>query len=55
MAYGGSYTPEAHALYASARFTEYDLSEPWEMVVNHYHSAIGVRVDMGSAASASFK
>lgn len=25
----GSYTPEAHALYASVGFTEYDISEPW--------------------------
>jgi mycothiol synthase len=30
MAYVGSYSPEAHALYASVGFTEYDLSEPWE-------------------------
>jgi len=29
MAYVGSYSPEAHALYASVGFTEYDLSEPW--------------------------
>jgi mycothiol synthase len=29
MAYAGSYAPGAHALYASAGFTEYDLSEPW--------------------------
>jgi len=29
MAYVGSYTVEAHALYASVGFTEYDLSEPW--------------------------
>ena len=29
MAYVGSYTPAAHALYASVGFTEYDLSEPW--------------------------
>jgi mycothiol synthase len=29
MAYVGSYTPPAHALYASVGFTEYDLSEPW--------------------------
>jgi len=25
----GSYTPPAHALYTSVRFTEHDLSEPW--------------------------
>ena len=29
MAYVGSYTEAAHALYASVGFTEYDLSEPW--------------------------
>jgi hypothetical protein len=29
LAYVGSYTPAAHALYASVGFTEYDLSEPW--------------------------
>ena len=29
MAYVGSYSVEAHALYASVGFTEYDLSEPW--------------------------
>ena len=29
MAYVGSYSPEAHALYASVGFTEYDRSEPW--------------------------
>jgi mycothiol synthase len=29
MAYVGSYALPAHALYASAGFTEYDLSEPW--------------------------
>jgi mycothiol synthase len=29
MTYVGSYTPPAHALYASVRFTEYELSEPW--------------------------
>ncbi len=29
MAYVGSYSPGAHALYASAGFTEYDVSEPW--------------------------
>jgi len=29
MAYVGSYTAEAHTLYASVGFTEYDLSEPW--------------------------
>ena len=29
LAYVGSYTPRAHALYASMGFTEYDLSEPW--------------------------
>jgi mycothiol synthase len=29
MAYVGSYTPPAHALYASVGFEEYDLSEPW--------------------------
>jgi GNAT superfamily N-acetyltransferase len=29
MAYVGSYSPEAHALYASVGFTAYDLSEPW--------------------------
>ena len=29
QAYVGSYTPAAHALYASVGFTEYDLSEPW--------------------------
>jgi mycothiol synthase len=29
MAHVGSYTLEAHALYASVGFTEYDLSEPW--------------------------
>lgn len=28
-AYVGSYGPRAHALYESAGFTEYDLSEPW--------------------------
>ena len=29
MAYVGSYSPEAGALYASVGFTEYDLSIPW--------------------------
>jgi mycothiol synthase len=29
MAYVGSYTVEAHALYASVGFAKYDLSEPW--------------------------
>jgi len=29
LAYVGSYTLAAHALYASVGFTEYDLSEPW--------------------------
>ncbi len=29
LAYVGSYTPEAHALYASVGFTEYDIAEPW--------------------------
>lgn len=29
MAYVGSYSPAAHALYASVGFTEYDLYEPW--------------------------
>ena len=29
MAYVGSYSPEAGALYASVGFTDYDLSEPW--------------------------
>ena len=29
LAYVDSYTPAAHALYASAGFTEYDLSESW--------------------------
>jgi mycothiol synthase len=29
MAYVGSYVPQAHALYTSVGFTEYDLSEPW--------------------------
>lgn len=29
MAHVGSYSPEAHAAYASVGFTEYDLSEPW--------------------------
>ena len=29
LAYVGSYTPAAHALYASVGFTEYDLSRPW--------------------------
>ena len=29
LAYVGSYTPPAHALYASVGFTEYDLYEPW--------------------------
>ena len=28
-AYVSSYSPEAHALYSSAGFTEYDISEPW--------------------------
>jgi mycothiol synthase len=28
-AYVGSFSPGAHALYASAGFTEYDVSEPW--------------------------
>jgi GNAT superfamily N-acetyltransferase len=30
MAYVGSYSAEAHALYASAGFTQYDLCEEWE-------------------------
>ncbi|HET9493841.1 MAG TPA: GNAT family N-acetyltransferase [Chloroflexia bacterium] len=30
MAYVGSYSPVAHAAYASVGFTEYDVSEPWE-------------------------
>jgi len=29
MAYVGSYSPAAHALYSSVGFTEYDLSYPW--------------------------
>ena len=29
MAYVGSYSPAAHALYASVGFTDYDLCEPW--------------------------
>ncbi|MEA3439566.1 MAG: GNAT family N-acetyltransferase [Chloroflexota bacterium] len=29
MSFVGSYTPPAHALYASVGFTEYNLSEPW--------------------------
>ncbi len=29
LAFVGSYTPPAHALYASVGFTEYDLLEPW--------------------------
>jgi len=29
LAYVGSYTPGAHALYESVGFTEYDLSERW--------------------------
>jgi ribosomal protein S18 acetylase RimI-like enzyme len=29
LAYVGSYTPAAHALYASVGFKEYDVSEPW--------------------------
>lgn len=29
LTFVGSYTPPAHALYASVGFTEYDLSEPW--------------------------
>jgi GNAT superfamily N-acetyltransferase len=29
LAYVGSYTPGAHALYASAGFTDYDIAEPW--------------------------
>jgi hypothetical protein len=28
MAYAGSYSEAAHAVYASVRFTEYELSEP---------------------------
>jgi len=28
-AYVSSYSPEAHTLYSSAGFTEYDISEPW--------------------------
>ncbi|MBU1700331.1 MAG: GNAT family N-acetyltransferase [Candidatus Eisenbacteria bacterium] len=32
MAYVGSYTPAAHALYASIGFNDYDLSEPWMRV-----------------------
>ena len=30
MAYVGSYSPEAHALYASVGFTEYDLLDRWD-------------------------
>jgi hypothetical protein len=30
MAYVGSYSRPAHALYASVGFTEYDLSRPWK-------------------------
>lgn len=30
MAFVSSYTPPAHALYASLGFLDYDLSEPWE-------------------------
>jgi GNAT superfamily N-acetyltransferase len=30
LAYVSSYSPGAHALYASAGFTTYDLCEPWE-------------------------
>jgi ribosomal protein S18 acetylase RimI-like enzyme len=29
IAFVGSYSPEAHALYSSAGFREFDLSEPW--------------------------
>lgn len=29
MAYVGSYSPEAHALYASVGFIDFDVSEPW--------------------------
>jgi mycothiol synthase len=29
MAFVGSYSPEAHALYSSVGFKEYDVSEPW--------------------------
>jgi mycothiol synthase len=29
IAYVGSYNEAAHAPYASAGFTQYDLSEPW--------------------------
>jgi mycothiol synthase len=29
IAFVGSYSPEAHALYSSVGFTEFDLSEPW--------------------------
>jgi len=29
IAFVGSYSPEAHALYSSAGFKEFDLSEPW--------------------------
>jgi mycothiol synthase len=29
MAYVGSYSPEAHALYAAMGFTEFELNEPW--------------------------
>lgn len=31
LAYVGSYTPRAHALYASVGFMEYDISEPWTL------------------------
>jgi len=30
LAFVGSYSPPAHALYASVGFTEYDLLEPWQ-------------------------
>ncbi len=30
LAFVGSYSPAAHALYASVGFTEYDISEPWD-------------------------
>ena len=33
MAYVGSYSEPAHALYASVGFREYNLSEPWVKVL----------------------
>jgi GNAT superfamily N-acetyltransferase len=35
MAYVGSYSPEAHALYAAAGFREYEISWPWAKIVGH--------------------